>query len=604
MHHAPDQHRKNAAPEHCWDLSPLFASVTDWEGLYQDLENRITEYETFKTSLGESFDRFRACLDFDHAVGRDLEKIYTYAHLKNDEDKTDSDADALFQRAVNLYTRISDASSFIVPAIQAIPEKTLAEWVEKPEIADYRFYLEKIIRKKPHTRNAEAEQLLAMAGESLDAPRRIFGQMDNADLDFGELTNDKGKTAPLTHGSFVSFLSRPDRSVRKNAFHQYYEVYNAHKHSIASALAASVKKDLFLARARKFDTARQAALFTDNVPPQVYDGLIAAVKKNLDPLYQYLDLRKKALGLDELHIYDTYVPVVPDVDFHMTYEQAVATCIDALAPLGDEYCSILEKGLTRDRWADRYENKGKRSGAYSSGCYDSPPYMLLNHDDNTINSVFTLIHEAGHSMHSYYANKAQPYPTHGYTIFVAEVASTLNEALLVRHLLEKYADDPKMKAYILNREIDNIRATFFRQTMFAEFEHIIHGNAAQNQALTLDTLTAVYRDLLATYFGDHMVLDDLLPLECLRIPHFYSAFYVYKYATGLAAALGIARRIGDLGQSAVDDYMAFLKLGGSVFPIDALRTAGVDMASPDPVNDTTAHFATRVNELASLWNSD
>ena len=333
------------------------------------------------------------------------------------------------------------------------------------------------------------------------------------------------------------------------------------------------------------------------------DNLIRTVTSGLSPLYQYLDFRKKALGLEDLHIYDTYVPVVPDVDFHMGYDEAVATCLEALAPLGSDYCRILEQGLTTGGWTDRYENRGKRSGAYSSGCYDSPPYILLNYDGNTINSLFTLIHEAGHSMHSYYSRAAQPYASHDYTTFVAEVASTLNETLLGRHLLNKYADDPKMKAYILNREIDNIRGTFFRQTMFAQFEHIIHGLAADNQALTLETFTRVYKDLLRTYFGHRMVLDDELTLECLRIPHFYSAFYVYKYATGLAAALSIAGRIRDKGQPAVDDYLAFLKLGGSMFPIDELKVAGVDMASSHAVNDTVSHFETRVAQLESLWTA-
>ena len=603
MHYAPDQHRKDVSQADCWNLTPLFTAVEDWESLYTDLENRIPDYGEFKDSLGKTVETLRACLDFDHGMGRDLEKIYTYAHLKNDQDKTDGDADNLFQRAMNLYTRISDAGSFIIPQIQAIPGDTLAGYLADPAIADYKFYLEKIIRKIPHTRNAETEQLLAMAGESLNAPQQIFGQLDNADLNFGKIVDDRGESTPLTHGNFVSFLSKPDRDLRKKAFHQYYAVYDAHKHTIASALASSVKKDLFLARARHFETAREAAMFTDNVAPEVYDTLVSSVKDNLGPLYRYLEFRKKALGLGELHIYDTYVPVIPDVDFHMDYDEAVATCLAALAPLGSDYCGTLEAGLTTGGWVDRYENKGKRSGAYSSGCYDSPPYILLNYDGNTINSLFTLIHEAGHSMHTHYSNRAQPYPSHNYTIFVAEVASTLNETLLGRYLLEKYKDNPKMKAYILNREIDNIRATFFRQTMFAEFETIIHTLAAQNRALTLDTLTSAYMGLVQTYFGDKMVIDDELGLECLRIPHFYSSFYVYKYATGLAAALAIAGRIRTKGQPAVDDYMAFLKLGGSMFPIDELKTAGVDMASPAPIKATIAHFEKRIGELESIWQS-
>ncbi|WDP87593.1 MAG: oligoendopeptidase F [Desulfobacter sp.] len=603
MSHPSNQSREQVAAKETWNLAPLFESQKEFETLYTDLESKICLYEKFKNSLGQSFDQFLAGIEFNHVMGRNLEKMYTYAHLKNDEDKTGSQGDELFQRAMNLYTRISHAASFIVPEIQAIDKATLEKWQKKKECADYQFYLEKIIRKIPHTRNAEAEELLAMAKESLGAPGRIFGQLNNADLNFKTLEDENGKSTPLTHGNFTRFLSHDSRSVRKKAFDQYYRVYDRHKHTIGSALAASIQKDLFLAKARHFNTARQAALFQDNVSDKVYDSLVASVKSNLSPLYNYLNFRKKTLGLDELHIYDTYVPILRNQAFHMGYDEAVATCIEALSPLGEEYCKILEQGLTQGRWVDKYENKGKRSRAYSSGCYDSPPYILLNYDEHSINSLFTLIHETGHSMHSYYANHAQPYPSHDYTIFVAEVASTLNETLLGQFFLKKYETDPRMNAYILNREIDNIRATFFRQTMFAEFEDIIHHMAAQNKALTLETLTSTYKQLLTRYFGDTMVIDDALALECLRIPHFYSSFYVYKYATGLAASLDIAQRIQKKGQEAVDDYMTFLKSGGSMFPIDQLKIAGVDMESPDPVNSAIDHFKTRVEQLEKQWPS-
>ena len=595
--------KRQDIPKHdCWDLTPLFSSEQDWETLYRDLEKRIPEYEQFKDKLHKSYELFKASLDFDHVMARDLEKIYTYAHLKNDEDKTNDTADDLFQRAVNLYTRVSDAASFIIPQIQAIPQTTMTVFLTESSIGAYGFYLEKIIRNIPHTRNAEVEQLLAMAGECLTAPRQIFGQLDNADLNFGSLIDPDGNPQPLSHGNFTLLLSHKNRDFRKSVFTQYYEIYASHKHTIAAALCASVKKDLFYARAKNFPHARQAALYKDNVADAVYDNLISSVRENLDPLYAYLNFRKKALGLDSLHVYDTYVPIVSDVKFHMPYEEAVTTCIEALALLGAEYCDILEKGLTCG-WVDRYENKGKRSGAYSSGCYDSPPYILMNYEETSINSLFTLIHEAGHSMHSYYSKKHQPYASHDYTIFVAEVASTLNENLLGQHLLKKYETDPRMKAYILNREIENIRATFFRQTLFAEFENIIHGLAAQNKSLTLETLTGEYKKLLEVYFGDHLVIDEALCLECLRIPHFYSSFYVYQYATGISAALAISKRIQTLGQTAVEDYLSFLKLGGSMFPIDELKTAGVDMSSREPVLATITYFEQQVNTLDTLWNT-
>lgn len=602
MVHPPDTLRKKVLQSDCWDLSPMFQTVEAWEALFRTLEKKLPIYDDFKGTLAQGPDALLACIEFDHSVGRDMEALYTFAHLKNDEDKTQPDNEGLFQRALNLYTRIGEASSFISPEIGAIPAEQLTAFLDKEAFAPYRFYLERIIRNIPHTRDAQTEQLLAMAGESLGAPQRIFSQLDNADLNFGTVKNPAGDVLPLTHGNFITFLGNKDRNFRKTVFDQYYQTYHDHRHTIAATFAASVKKDLFWSRARHFDSARKAALFADNVPEDVYDNLITNVKKALPTLFRYLGFRKQALGIDELHMYDTYVQLVPDIDFHMDYEQAVATCIDALAPLGRDYCRILEQGLLKG-WVDRYENKGKRSGAYASGCYDSTPYILLNYDPDSINSLFTLIHEAGHSMHTFLANKVQPYPTHGYTIFVAEVASTLNEILLARHLLEKYRNDPKMKAYILNREIDNIRGTFFRQTMFAEFEHIIHTLSGENQALTIETFTSVYKGLLSVYFGDKMVIDEALTLECLRIPHFYSCFYVYKYATGLAAALGIARRITDKGKPAVDDYLAFLKLGGSMFPIDELRVAGVDMAGIAPVQAAASHFESRISELETLWQS-
>jgi oligoendopeptidase F len=594
--------RQEIPEQDCWDLTPLFSSEQDWETLYRNLEEKIQEYGPFKDQLHLSYERFKACLDFDHGMSRNLEKIYTYAHLKNDQDKTDAAADDLFQRAVNLYTRICDAASFIKPQIQAIPPKTMDQYLGQASILDYRFYLEQLIRNTPHTRSTEVEQLLAMAGESLSAPRQIFSQLDNADLDFGTLMNPEGKSQALSHGNFTLLLSHKNREFRKKVFDQYYKVYDSHKHAIAATLSASVKKDLFYARVKQFSDARQAALFNNNVAIVVYDNLISSVKENLGPLKTYLDFRKKVLKLEKLHVYDTYVPLISDVDFKLPYEEAVTTCIKALAPLGQEYCQILEQGLTRG-WVDRYENKGKRSGAYSSGCYDSPPYILMNYEEKSINSLFTLIHEAGHSMHSYYSKKHQPYPSHDYTIFVAEVASTLNETLLSQYLLQKYDHDPRMKAYILTREIENIRATFFRQTLFAEFETCIHDLATQNKALTLETLTGVYQKLLKTYFGDHMVIDEALDLECLRIPHFYSSFYVYQYATGISAALAISKRLQTLGQPAVADYLSFLKLGGSMFPIDQLKTAGVDMSSPDPIIATIHHFEKQVKTLDTLWNT-
>ncbi|MBU1172541.1 MAG: oligoendopeptidase F [Proteobacteria bacterium] len=593
--------RKAVPAKDQWDLSPLFATMAQWEFLFENIAERVSGYTQFKGKLHESFSVFIECLDFDHAMGRDLEKIYTYAHLRNDEDTRHQVHTAFYLRAMSLHARISDASSFIIPEIHSLDEDILADYLENPKIKDYRFYLEKILRNKPHTRSKEVEQVLAMESELFQSPRQIFSQLDNADFSFGTMTDNDGNRVELSHGNFISFLSKKERPLRKKTFKQYYKVYEAHKHGLAATLAASVKKDVFISRARKFDSCLTASLFQDKVDQSVYDNLISTVKDNLSPLFNYLEFRKKALNISGLHIYDTHVPLVNHVDFSMDYDEAVTTCIKALSPLGSEYTGILEEGL-RGSWVDRYENRGKRSGAYSSGCYDSMPYILMNYRKDAINSLYTLAHEAGHSMHSYYSRKHQPYASHGYTIFVAEVASTLNETLLSRYLLE-HTSDPRMKAYIINREIDNIRGTLFRQTMFAEFEKIIHERAENNEALTLKQFQNDYRGLLETYFGKTLVLDDELSLECLRIPHFYSGFYVYKYATGISAALSIAARIMDKGKPAVKDYLKFLKLGGSMYPLDELRIAGVDMNSPGPIVSAIDHFRNLVQELKGLWTT-
>jgi len=602
----PDKIRipeRSEIPEaHRWDLSPLYAGDDEWERHCAELEKRMEGYAAYRGRLGESLALFKKALEFDLALSRELERLYTYAHLKSDEDKTNQRYMGLYGRAMNLYNRASELSSFMTPEIQALPEDRAKAYMDDPSMKDYRFMLEKILRYKPHTLSAEMEELLAMGGELAQAPSQFFGQLDNADLRFESLKDAEGREVELSHGNFISFLMSPSHEVRRNAFEAYYRAYEAHRHSIATAFAYSVKKDRFYARARKFDSSRSAALFSDNVAEEVYDNLISAVRKNGAPLYKYLAFRREALGLSDLHFYDTYVPIVTDVPFRMSYEEAVETCVEALAPLGEDYTATLRTGLLGG-WVDRYENRGKRSGAYSSGCYDSPPYILMNYRDDTINSLYTLIHEAGHSMHSHYSAKAQPYHYHEYTIFVAEVASTFNEALLSRHLLEKYKGDARMRAYILNREIDDIRGTLFRQTMFAEFEKIAHELVEKNDPLTLETVGGVYRGLLEDYFGDSIVIDEALSLECLRIPHFYSAFYVYKYATGISAALALAEKVLAEGGPARERYLRFLSLGGTMFPIDELVEAGVDMRSPEPVTNAIRHFERLVDELIEAYGA-
>jgi oligoendopeptidase F len=579
-----------------WDLTPLFESVEAWEKLYSRTENELESYLSFKGKLGDSLTVLTEALEFHISVSRRVEKLYTYAHLKSDEDKSNQFYLGLYQRVINLITRTSELSSFITPEIQSIPDETIKKYMADKSLRPYRFYLKKILRYKPHTLTETIEEILAMSREIAQAPGQVFGQLDNVDLKFGTLADASGNEMELSHGNFSTILLSPDREVRKKAFFQYYRAYEDHKHTLTTTLSHSLKKDFFYARVRKFDNCRTASLFSDNISERVYDNLIETVKNNLEPLFKYLNFRKQALGLEELHHYDTYVPIIREADFHMPYEAAVDVCVKAMAPLGKDYTGALKNGLLGG-WVDRYENRGKRSGAYSSGCYDSSPYILLNYEPDNINSLYTLIHEAGHSLHSYYTNMNQPYVDHDYTIFVAEVASTFNEALLSDYLSRFYERNPNMKAYILNREIDNIRATLFRQTMFAEFEKLTHNIIEENKPLTLDEITDTYRQLLQIYFGDTMILDADLSLECLRIPHFYSAFYVYKYATGISAAITLADKVIKEGVTARQRYLDFLKLGGSKFPLDELLDAGVDMRSPEPIQRAIAYFENLVDQL-------
>ncbi len=594
--------RKDIPDDHKWDLTSLFASDEDWEKWVTEVEGQIDNYADYKGRLKDSADVLKAALDFHLSLRRKLERIYTYAHLKSDEDKSNQFYLGLHQRAVSLHARALESASYMIPEIQAIPDDQMHSFLGHESLAEYKFHLEKILRYKPYTRSETVDHVLAMSQEMAQAPSQVFGQLDNVDLNFGHLENEDGKKIELSHGNFSTFLISPDRDLRKKAFFQYYQAYREHQHTLAATLLHGIKKDLFYSRVRHFDNCRTSALFADRIPDSVYDNLIETVKSNLAPLFKYLNFRKQALALSDLHFYDTYVPIVSDVTFDIPYEEAVDMSIRAMRPLGDEYVNVLKEGLLGG-WVDRYENRGKRSGAYSAGSYDSPPYILLNYEARNINSVYTLLHEGGHSMHSFYSNKHQPYVYHDYTIFVAEVASTFNENLLSRYLLEHYKDDPAKTAYILNREIDNIRATLLRQTMFAEFEKITHRIVEDSAPLTLDVLTDTYRELLETYFGDTLVLDPALSLECLRIPHFYSSFYVYKYATGISAAIALADKVVNEGARAGAAYLNFLKLGGSKYPLDELFDAGVDMQSPEPIQRAIQYFSDLVDRLIEAYQA-
>ncbi len=582
-----------------WDLAGLYSSDDLWNTELIALEAEVIKYASFAGSLATSALKLKECLEFDMNFSRQLEKLHTFAHLKNDEDKTNNLYQANYEKVMMLVNEASKACSFIRSEIMAIPEDRMDAFLNDKELEFYRFYLEQVLRYRDHTLSEKEEALLAASGEMGRTMRDAFDMLDNADLQMGSIEDENGETISLTHGNFQSLLQNYDRKVRQNAFHTYYKAYESHQYTYSTLLAGSIKKDLFYSRAKNFSSYRAKALFSENIAAEVYDNLIESVHQNMDPLYKYFGLRKRLLKLDALHMYDCSVPLVEGIKWHMSFEQAVEEIRTALEPLGKEYVEQVTRGLTLDRWTDRYENKGKRSGAYSSGCYDSNPFILMNYREDNINSVYTLAHEAGHSMHSLYSRKNQPYLYSDYTIFVAEVASTFNEALLTRHFLGQDVE-PDMRIYLICREIDNFRGTLYRQTMFAEFEHQVYKAAEGNEPLTLDSFKNIYKGLLELYFGPEVILDDCLPLECFRIPHFYFSFYVYKYATGISAAYALADRVQSGGEAALNDYLGFLKSGGSKYPLDLLKSAGVDMLSPEPVRTALAKFSTLVDELERL----
>ncbi|MGL6074706.1 MAG: oligoendopeptidase F [Fimbriiglobus sp.] len=583
-----------------WDLTTLFHDDGEWETAFGVWEEMIGGYAQYRGTMGQSVQQLLAAVQFDLKLERTGDKLGTYAFLKSTEDVSNGTYQGMKARYMGIAAKAMEAGSFFRPEIMAIPDDVMATYLAAPELAPHKLTLERLLRNKPHTLSEKEERILALQMEPSMTSHNVFEQLNDADLKFGSIEIEPGKTIELSHGSYMQCLENPNRAVRKAAFHQYYAAYNAHANTLAATLAGSVKQDVFNARVRNFDTAREAAMFPDNVPTSVYDNLLTAVRNKLPAVHKYYDLRKRAMKLDDIHFYDVYIPILSDFEKHTTWDQAVEMVIESLRPLGSEYTDNLIKGL-RGRWCDRYENKGKHSGAFSSGCYDSDPYILMNYKPQVFDHVFTLAHEAGHSMHTF-LSKGQPYQYSQYTIFVAEVASTFNEQFLGRMLM-KQATSQREKAYYLNREIDDIRRTIVRQTMFAEFEKVTHDLAERNEPLTLDAFKGEYRKLLDAYFGPNFVLDDELSLECLRIPHFYRAFYVYKYSTGLSAAIALADRVQNGGQTELNDYLRFLKSGSSQDPLDLLRTAGVDMSTPTPVEAALERFERLVGELDAVLSS-
>ena len=590
--------RSEVSAADTWDLSELFESDEAWATALDGMRPLVEGLAQYRGRLGEGAPTLLACLQLDSQIDRLGDRLGNYAYLKTAEDQTNSIYQAMIGRYRFEATRAAEAASFIRPELLGLPNDTLQNYLKDPLLSLFRLQLERLVRYKPHTLTEKEEQLLAMQGEMAQAAGNAFRQLLDADLKFGWITDERGMQRELSNATFVQILHSPSRDVRRQAFEQYYAQYEGHKHTLTATLSGSIQRDSYYARARSYSSALEAALFPDNVPHAVYENLVAAVRAGLPAVHRFYDVRRRKMGLPDIHHYDTYVPILSELKVQHTWDEAVEKVLASLQPLGQAYVDTLAKGL-RGRWCDRYPNVGKQSGAFSYGTYDGLPYIMMNYKPDVLHDVFTLTHEAGHSMHSWYSTKHQPYQYHNYTIFVAEVASTFNEQLLARFLME-HSTDPMMKAYLINQQIDDIRSTIVRQTMFAEFEQRTHATYESGDALTVDSFSEIYGELLAAYFGPEFIIDPQLRLECFRIPHFYNAFYVYKYATGLSAAIALSDRVLNGGAAELEAYLGFLSAGCSQDPLDLLKAAGVDMTTPAPIEAALRRLETLVTELDAI----
>lgn len=593
------KNRQDMAPEYKWHIEDLYSNDAKWREDYDKVKEAAAECRAYKGRLEESADTLYEYLRLSTENSRLLEQVYVYANQKYHEDTGNGNYQKLCDMAGSLMVNMESANSFFEPEVLSIDEHTLALFFEeRKELAVFKRFLEEITRKKPHTLSAELEELLAEAGDMAEAADTIFSMFDNADIRFPVILNEDGKEEEITHGRFVTFLRSTDRRVRKDAFMGLYHTYDSFKNTLAAVFSANVKKEIFYAKSRRYASTMERALNEGNIPVSVYSNLIDAVHEGLPLMHRYMALRKIALGVDELHMYDLYTPMVENVEIKADFAEAKAIVKKALLPLGEQYGSILEEGFSGG-WIDVFENKGKRSGAYSWGAYGTHPFVLLNYQDN-LDNVFTLAHEMGHAIHSHYSDHAQTYIYAGYRIFVAEVASTVNEALLM-HSLIKSTDDKKKKAFLINHHLEQFRTTFFRQTMFAEFERNVHRMAEEGETLTADVLCGEYRRLNIEYFGEAVMVDPEIDLEWARIPHFYNSFYVYQYATGYSAAAALSKMILEEGPAAVERYIReFLSGGSSKDPIDLLKAAGVDMSTQEPVREAIRVFSELLDQMEAL----
>lgn len=591
--------REEVEARYKWNMQDMFQNEEQWYDEVEQIKKNTEELKKFQGRLGESSDVLYQFLSLSDENDKLMERVYVYANQKYHENTANAVYQDLSDKASNLMMVVSSQMSFGTPEILAIPEEKMEQFYqEKKELLHYKRLIDEIFKDKPHTLSGEMEELIAQTSEMADSASNTFSMFNNADIKFPIIEGEDGEEVEITHGRYSSLMESSNRRVRKDAFEGLYSSYKKFKNTLASLYSSNVKKQIFYANIRNYDSTLDMALSGSRIPKEVYTNLIDAVHDNLTSMYKYMELRKKALKLHELHMYDIYAPIVSDFKMEIPFEEAKKIVLEGLAPLGEDYLKVLKEGFDGG-WIDVYENEGKRSGAYSWGAYGTHPYVLLNYQD-TLNNVFTLAHEMGHALHSYYSDKTQEITYAGYRIFVAEVASTCNEALLMAHLI-KNCKDKKEKAYLINYHLEQFRGTLFRQTMFAEFEMITHSMAEHGETLTADTLCEVYYDLNKKYYGDNVVIDEDIAYEWSRIPHFYNSFYVYQYATGYSAAIALSKRILEQGESAVKDYIRnFLCGGSSKDPIDLLKGAGVDMSKKEPVEEALKVFADLVNQLEEL----
>lgn len=586
--------RKDMNPEFMWDFTHIFPTKEAWEATYKEAEAMTAGLAAYEGTLGESAAALQKGLDAVNAAGEKLERVYLYAMLHKAGDNGDPEYQAMDARCTTLYVSFQMAIAFLTPEILSIPEETLAAYMKEEGLATYRHMVEDMCRARAHTLDAARERMLAQLSDAAQTPDNSFTMLESVDMTFPIITDEAGNEVTLTHGNFGVYRESTNQRVRRESFEKYFGEFKRYINTFAAMYAGSVKFDTFFASVRGHKSACEAALFSNNVPVSVYDSLVEAIHSRLGTMRQYLELRKRVLGLDALNMYDLYNPMLESVEFKVTYEESKALVKEALKPLGEEYGKLLDKAYA-EHWMDVYENKGKTTGAFSCGVHGVHPYVLLNFTD-TLDDAFTMAHELGHAMHSYKSSETQDYANHDYRILVAEVASTVNEVLLTKHLL-KTETDKKRRAYILNHFLEGFRTTVFRQTLFAEFERKAHEMEQAGEPLTAQSLNKVYRDLNELYY-EGAVVNDLMEIEWARIPHFYNAFYVYQYATGFSSAVAIASRILTTGDPS--DYLRFLTLGGSDYPLAELKVAGVDLTKPDAVLSALDVFQASLDELEAL----